>query len=345
MHIISKKLFFWKTNVFLLASVVFFAVAHSTFALTITPIKLELQADPGQTVKQEITLYNEKDTSEVLYISYANFEASGESGNPTFVDAKDDIGSWMKAAERVSIAAKSSQIVPLIITVPKDATPGGHFAAVFWGTVPTDKKASQVSIGAKTGLLVLLSVRGDVNEDGGILEFNTKNKQSFYTSLPVTFYYRFQNNGDDRVKPVGEIAIKNMLGLSAKRIAGNPVDGNVLPRSTRKIEAIWQGNDGVAPLSDKTGGNFFNKVGHEWRNFAFGHYVAHASLSYGLKNQVTTAKIGFWVFPWHLTVFALAILLVLYFGSRKFIQHYNAWVISKAEEMIRREMSKKKTKV
>ncbi len=328
----------------ILAVFLFVASANSAHALTITPIRLELKANPGQVIKQEITLFNEHESEEVLYVSYANFEASGDSGNPTFVDPKDDLGTWMNAAQKVTIAPKSSQIVPLIINVPQDATPGGHFAAVFWGTVPPGNTSNQVSIGAKTGVLVLLSVSGSVSEDGGIIEFNTKDKSRFYTSLPISFFYKFQNNGGDRVKPTGQIVMKNMIGITSARVPGNPVDGNVLPNSTRKIETTWQGKDGSTPITDEDQGNFFTKVGREWRNFAFGHYKANITLSYGVKNQVAVASVGFWVFPWHLTIFVIVLIIIVYYFGRKLIRHYNEWVIGRAEEMLRREQSRKRDK-
>ena len=331
-------------KVLFVTAIIFFSFTSSASALTITPIRLELKANPGQVVRQEITLFNEHDTEEVLYVSYANFEASGDTGNPTFVDAKEDLGTWMNAAEKVTIAAKSSQIVPLVITVPHDATPGGHFAAVFWGTVPPGSTSNQVSIGAKTGVLVLLSVSGAVSEDGGIIEFDTKENRRFYTSLPVNFYYRFQNNGGDRVKPIGEIVMRNMIGLRTANVPGNPVDGNILPNSTRKIETAWQGKDGSTPVDETNQGNFFTKAGREWRNFAFGYYKANLSLSYGAKNQISTASLGFWVFPWHLTIFIIVAGLIIFYVGRKLIRRYNRWVIGRAEEMLRREQERKKGK-
>ncbi len=317
--------------------IVFFATATYASALTITPIRFEVKADPGQIVKEEVTLYNEHDTVEKLYVTYANFEATGENGNPTFVDAKDDLGTWMSTPAVATIAPKSSQIVPLTISVPRDASPGGHFAAVFWGTVPPNGNSNQVSIGAKTGVLVLLSVNGAVNVNGGIIEYGTKDHARVYTSLPIAFYYRFQNNGGDRVKPTGNIVMKDMVGLTAARVPGNPVDGNVLPDSTRRIETVWQGKDGSTPVSDADQGNFFTKVGREWRNFAFGYYRANISLSYGTTNQVAVASLGLWVLPWHLTLFVLVVALVAWFLLRKGIKKYNRWVIARAGEMLRNE--------
>ena len=60
--------------------------------------------------------------------------------------------------------------------------------------------------------LSLVSKYGEIDEKGGILEFGTVNNQTFFTALPVSFTYRFQNSGSDRVKPDGFVNIKNIFG-------------------------------------------------------------------------------------------------------------------------------------
>ena len=324
--------------IFLFMAFLFFFNANNASALTFTPVRLEITGDPGQVLSKEMTLINERTTPETYYSSYMNFEAQGETGTPNFVDAKEDLGTWMKAPDAVVLAPGQSKIVPITITIPKDADPGGHFAVVFWGTTPNNSTSgNQVSIGAKSGILILLRVNGDVSENGGVLEFATKNKQTFYTSLPVTFYYRFQNSGDDRIKPAGDVIMKNMIGLTGAKISGNPVEGNILPHSVRKFETTWQGKDGPDPVEEKDQGNFFNKVSREWNNFAFGRYNAHLMLTYGTKNEIATATFPFWVFPWHLLLFVIVSLIVIFYVGRKLIRKYNQWVIEKAEEMIKRE--------
>lgn len=317
--------------------VTIFSPIHKSFALTLTPIRLEINGDTGQTLSEEMTLINERDTEETYYSSYANFEAQGESGSPSFVEAKDDIGTWMSAVPSIVLPPKSSKIVQVKIAIPSNADAGGHFGAIFWGTTPPNNTGTSVSIGAKTGMLVLLRVNGDVAEKGGVLEFATQNKQTYFTSLPISFYYRFQNNGGDRIKPTGDILMKDTIGLTGAKISANPVEGNILPNQVRKFETVWQGKDGPTPLDDKSQGNFFNKVGYEWRNFAFGRYKAEMNLSYGTKNEVATAVFSFWVFPWHLTLLSIIALLIIFFGGKFLIKKYNHWVISQAEAMIKRE--------
>ncbi|HEV7424575.1 MAG TPA: hypothetical protein VGO21_05335, partial [Candidatus Paceibacterota bacterium] len=313
--------------------VCFLGLSTLVHAFTLSPIRLEISGDPGQIVVQQMTLINELTTTETYYSSYLNFQAEGETGTPTFVFAKDDLGTWMQVPESVTLAPGESKVVPVKITIPQNADPGGHFAAIFWATTPTNKAPGSVAIGAKTGMLVLLHVSGAVDEKGGILEFVTKDKQTFYTSLPISFFYRFQNNGGDRIKPDGDIAFKNILGLTSDKIPANPVDGNILPNSIRKFETVWQSKDGPATSKERDQGNFLNKVGYEWNNFAFGHYTAELNLTYGTTKEVATAVFSFWVFPWHLIIFLIILLLLIFFIARVIIRHYNHWVILKAEEL------------
>jgi len=335
---INKKRFFLPIFIFLV--VVFVYPSSKVIALTITPVRLEISGDPGEVLNQEMTLFNERETTETYFVSYSNFEAQGETGDPAFVDARDDLGTWMQAPYSVSVAPKEFKTVPINITIPKNAEPGGHFAAIFWGTIPPNTNANAVTIGAKTGLLILLRVNGDVNENGGLIEFSTKNKQKFYTALPVSFSYRFQNTGGDRIKPKGEIKMKDIFGITEKKISGNPVDGNILPNSVRKFETVWEGKDGPIPLGKNEQGNFFNKVRYEWRNFALGYYNAKASLSYGTKGEIALGSFSFWVFPWHLIIVLLVLLSLIYFIVKKLLKNYHNWVIQKAKEMLKLEREK-----
>ena len=306
-----------------------FAPAHKAHALTLTPIRLEVAGDPGQTLTEHVTLINELKTSETFYTSFENFSAQGETGDPTWSIPTDDLGTWMSADGTVTLLPGEQKNITFTIAIPKDAEPGGHFAGIFWGTTPELQPGGQVAIGAKTGVLVLLSVSGATNEKGGILEFATKNKQTFFTALPVDFYYRFQNSGSDRVKPDGSIVLKDTIGLASAEISGNPIQGNILPNSVRKLESMW-GTPDTETSSDR---GFFAQAGYEWHNFAFGHYTAKLNLTYGKNNEMVVASYGFWVFPWQLTIIVIVLLALLYLIIHTGLRRYNKWVIGRAEKM------------
>ncbi len=320
---------------FLVPVLCFGVFAPSAHALTLTPPRLEISGDPGTTITEQMTVINDQRTIGTYYSSYANFEAQGDSGTPTLVNATDDLGTWMSVPSSIVLAPSASQVVTISIAIPKNATPGGHFAAIFWGTQPnTGDATNNVGIGAKTGMLVLLTVSGNISEQGGVTSFDTVNGKHSFTALPIPFFYTFENGGGDRIKPTGDILMKDTIGITGARVAGNPVDGNVLPNSTRRFTTVWQGDAGATGVVPK---GFFAAAGYEFHNFALGRYTAHLELSYGTKGEMTDSVVHFYVWPWQLILLVLVSLLILILIARYLILHGEKWVVGKAEVMLEKE--------
>jgi hypothetical protein len=217
--------------------------------------------------------------------------------------------------------------IPFSIKVPKGAEAGGHFAAIFLSTAPPSTKGGQVSVGAKIGVLVLLRVSGDIKEGGGVLDFKTLENQSFFTSLPVNFSYRFQNSGNDRVNPSGTIQINNSFGLKSDVVDANPAKGNILPQSIRRFDVVW-GQD-VNSLKE----GFVESLKAQFKHFAFGFYTAHLELIYGTNGTTSLSK-TFFVFPWQLLLVSFFILGFGFIILRQIIVRYNRWIIQKAQQNI-----------
>lgn len=304
-----------------IASSVFF-----TQALTISPARLEFAADPGTNVAGEFTIVNEQDSDQIYYTSVENFEAQGESGTPNFTKSKEGFSSWVQVVEKVEIKKGEKIKVPFTVNVPQGADAGGHFAAIFLSTIPPTTGAGEVSVGAKVGMLMLLKVNGDIKEDGGVVSFVLKQGGHVVTSLPVDFVYRFNNNGNDRIKPTGTTTIKNMFGMTTQQINANSNEGNVLPNSVRRFEMKW-GSEEPIPASAP----FFDHVGYQMRNFALGLYFADLNITFGTKSA--TESLYLVVFPWHLLVIVLAILTVVILALRFMLHRYNNFIIAQARAM------------
>lgn len=317
--------------IFLAVIISFVYCNNSAQALTISPARIEVSGDPGTVISKEITLLNDsKAGEETYYVSYSNFEAQGETGSPLFVEPKGDLGTWMNAGQSVTLKANESKKIPLVITIPKDAYSGGHFAVVFFGNNPDN--GGQVSVGAKTGTLVLLTVNGDVLEAGGLSSFNTQNHKLFYNTLPVSLEYRWKNDGNDRVKPEGKVTIRNMFYIPVAHIDANAVSGNILPHSTRLFNVEWlkykAPKDEVVSRSFVS--SFFERADYQWKNFAVGPYIAHLNLTYGKDNLQSSKTILFFVFPWQLLIIILVVLVVVFYVGRKLLKSYNQRIIEKA---------------
>jgi hypothetical protein len=306
----------------LLVACFFIGVQHAS-ALTISPVKVEVAGDPGQTLRGELELLNEQPETKTFFSSFENFEPSGDTGSPKFVGATDGLATWLGAQSSVVVATGETVKVPYTITIPADAEAGGYFAAIFWGEQdPTTEVAGEVSIGGKLGVLILLRVNGDIVEEAGITEFTTTNDGFFYNGIPINFSYKFSNDGGDRVVPLGDITITNIFGGETAAISANRTEGSVLPGSARRFSATW-GESVTATTSQ----GFFATAKSQLSDFHFGFYKAELSLVYGATNQTATDSIRIFIFPWQLLTLCLITLLLAILALKR----YNSWIISKSK--------------
>lgn len=330
-----------------------FAPNQDAKALTVSPVRIELSGDPGENLVSDIVLLNEQDKAMTFYFSAENFEAQGEDGTPNFVSGDTGLASWISLLPAVEgedpntvvLGAQETVSRTFSVTIPENAAPGGHFAALFFAdSAPSD--SSSVAVGAKVGILVLLTVSGEFEESGDLLSFTTKDDQSFYESLPVHFEYRFQNEGADRVVPQGIIEITNIFGMTKEEVSINAAQNNVLPQSIRKYEETWGEALVFAEGEGKPG--FFSTLKHQLKNFACGRYTASLNLVYGTDETEVKSSVTFWVFPWQLLLtIALTGFFTLVFLTFV-VRRYNHWIIAQAvaarRAPVKKPSSKKKQK-
>lgn len=325
-------------NKYTFATIIIIAVSmpHSLWAMTVSPPRMEIFADPGENIELSIKLLNETADEVVLYSSTLNFTADEkQEGVPKFYDlpsADSSLANWIKIDKGpISISSGQVKEINFNIDVPQNADPGGHYAAIFFGTEPPGgSSGSGIGISGKVGTLLLLNISGDVLEAGKITEFKTQETTLFYDSLPVKFVVNFQNSGNVHLKPQGEIIITNLFGYEAGRLLINEegVSGarNVLPQSSRHFEAEWPSG-----WIKDYGNNFAGKLGSQWHNFAIGRYSASVELKYGSSSgSKTTGALFFWVFPWQIMLAGLlsAVLAVLLLAVS--VKKYNKWVVKRA---------------
>ncbi|MFM2330852.1 MAG: hypothetical protein RLZZ26_359 [Candidatus Parcubacteria bacterium] len=268
------------------------ALAQSVgLSVSITPPLFDLTIGPGDTWSSSVKVIN-TGTSPTTYYSYvADFKATGETGNASFVpllNEKNDptlhaysLASWISlSTEPVTVPASGSGQIPFTIHVPAEAEPGGHYAAVLIGTQPSTGSTTagtQVNIASYVSSLLFVKIKGDVIENGRIREFSTS--QSLYQSSNADFTLRFENTGNTHVQPQGNIVIYNMWGRERGTVSINQDEGNfgnVLPGSVRRFQFSWTGDN----------------------PFDIGRYSAVATLAFGQDGKKNvSATTYFWVIP------------------------------------------------
>jgi hypothetical protein len=297
-----------------------FGLTSQAFALTISPVKVEVSGDPGQTLTGEIELFNEQMDTKTLFSSFENFEPSGDTGSPKFTSGDTGLATWMSITPQVVLKSSETKKVPYSITIPPDAEPGGYFSAIFWSEYnPAVTDESVVSIGGKLGVLILLRVNGDIKEAAGISSFGIEDEAWWYSQLPINFVYRFNNQGGDRVVPLGDIVIRNTFGGLTATLPANATEGSVLPNSIRKFQSQW----GVTPPATEEQ-TFLLTVNKQFSDFHFGRYTANVSVLYGQENQVASDSFTFYIIPWQLLLVSLIPILAFVL----FLKLYARWIIA-----------------
>jgi hypothetical protein len=308
-------------------------VAFRAEAVRLSPVRAEFEVSPGESVTGSVKVHNNESRPLTLYTSAQTFQAQGETGSPELVESKTGFPAWISMEPAVYVPVGETVTLDYSITVPSDATPGGNFGAIVLS--PETGGSGNVVIGSKIAMLVFLRVAGDINEEGGIIEF--KPERRVFSALPVSLMYRFNNNGGDRLLPQGHIKVRSLVGIRTGKFDANPVIGNVLPQSVRSFTVEWargaseqQRTTQSVEYKEYLESGFFGKAGYQLRNFGFGFYFATVAVDYGFSSELSDrSTTWFIVFPWQLIICLVVILGALYAIGRYGMRAYSARIIKR----------------
>ncbi len=296
----------------LLAGVGAFPVAaQESQTLSVSPTLFEMQASPGQTWQSEIRVINVNEYDLTVYPEAVNFAPLGEDGRGDLIPILEEetrgqsLAEWVQMSDEAVVVPRQQTVtIPITITVPPDAAPGGHYAAILIGTKqPKDEdQVSQVQTAQFVTSLLFVRVAGDVVESADIRELTAS--AAIVQKPEISLDMRFENEGNVHVQPQGDIKIYNMWGEERGIIPINHQThfGNVLPASIRKFSFAWKGDT-----------SFFD----------IGRYRAVATLGYGTETkQFVTATTYFWVVPYVTLFIIIASLFIIGKLSLWFVRRY-----------------------
>lgn len=296
-------------------------------ALEIGPPLLNLSGNPGQTIKASVNLRDITDGNLVVTNQVNDFIAGGEDGTPKIIldtaqSASDpySIRDWITPVPQLLLKSKEIRVIPITITIPANASPGGYYGVVRFTGTPPELKDSGVSLAASLGALIILRVNGQAKESLSVEQFfaNTANKPtsttpiSLFETAPVTFVQRIKNTGNLHEEPAGLVTVTDMFGNTVATLGVNQPVHDVLPGSVRRFESVLDSS------------NIGNRI-------LFGLYHAKLDITYGTDKQKLTSEITFWVIPYKAIIAIIIGLVLLFFGFRFFIRRYNRIIIARAK--------------
>ncbi len=257
-----------------------------------------LVVKPGEKTQATLRVQNNS-TKAVTITSLAQdfiVQSDGETPVPVLggeeVSNRWSLASWMIIAPNEQLVGAGQTVgVNVLIEVPADALPGGHYAMVLHqpstpgASVKALDGAANISaseITQKVGTLVYLRVEGPINYEAFVRGFTAP---KFTEYGPVPFSFTADNRSDVHIRPQATIAIYDLLNRKVESIQVEPK--NVFPFTSRLFEAEWR------------------------RTWGWGYYRAQLTMSFGDQGQTITASIPFWFFPVKLVLAGLVGVLTL----------------------------------
>jgi hypothetical protein len=256
--------------------------------LQISPFLIDINVAKGQVSSvQEVVIQNNTDEAKKLTVEVKDFEP-GANGQPDFTlnsqegDNKTfSLANWVefidlgpgqsgdKTNSRFELKPGGKKAIKFTINPPKDAEEGTHYASVVFRSAPTEGESSTVNSAQAIGAIVLVKY-GEALESG-----------------EASASIEFKNTGNVHLKPKGEVQVVDMFGRVAKTLYINKDGANVLPKSSRNFQSVW-----------------------EFGDFTIGRYKLVSKITFGdAKQEIYTEKV-----IWVLSASILALLLGMIFG-------------------------------
>lgn len=272
------------------------------------PGKVDTAIGPGESRTIEMTVTNR--TGETRQFNFTFEDAEGTNDPERALVLLGDSRGPYSMKDYVSVPHMNFElghnqraIIPVTITIPPDAEPGGLYGSVLVDTVAVEGEAGntggtvpQSAIIARIGTLFFITIPGDVERAGSLTRFSTLPEQKFFQSGPVNFGILFENTGPIHLAPYGELRITNILGEEVGFVELEP--WFALPMSVRMREVLWD------------------------REWLFGRYTATVQVNRSYDDIVDVMEYSFWVLPWKVIAVACIIVFVILFLIRAFFRSF-----------------------
>ena len=248
------------------------------------PGKFDLVIAPGESAQAPITITNRSGERKVFTITTEDMAGSNDPLEASVL-LGDDRGPYtlrdflQVTAAEFYLEPGQRATVPVTVSLPFDAEPGGRYGSLLVQTASTGDTTENVpstAIVSRIAILYFVTTPGELERSGELINFNTLPDQSYFSKGPISFGLLYENTGTVHTNPSGFVRIYNLFGTEVGTV---PVQAwFALPESTRLREVTWE------------------------RELLFGRYTAVAEISRGYGSIIDTRTTNFWVVDWMILV-------------------------------------------
>ncbi|KKU82768.1 MAG: hypothetical protein UY10_C0024G0004 [Microgenomates group bacterium GW2011_GWA2_47_8] len=284
--------------------------ATDQVSLTAIPPRLgedgKLKLKPGEKAQIDVRVRNSSTKVVSVKSSAIDFIVDEDGKTPVPLEGTAEtnnrwsLASWLTVApSQNTLQPNESGSISVVIDVPNDALPGGHYAMVVHqpttGALDGENAGSATGINQRVGTLLYVIVDGPINEAAFIRDFSFTDFMEFG---PVPFSFAVENESDVHIRPQMNIDIYNLFGRKVTTI--QPTTKNIFPYESRSFSGQWEQIWGTGP------------------------YTARLTMSFGDHGAVVIARTSFWLLPVKLVIALIAligILIIAFISIRRHIIH------------------------
>lgn len=284
---------------------------------TVGPGKTEVFLDPGGETTREVYVTNRTGRTTDFRITLEDFMGTRTGETPLVLLGAErgpySLKDYLKPeALEFTLAHGQRMVLPVEISIPENAEPGGRYGAVLVSAVPPELEGGvaegetkgQIRVVGRVSCLFFVRVKGDVSESGFLRALRMADGKKIYQKGPLSFELLFENNGSVHLNPYGIIEIKNLLGKKIGEVEIQP--WFAMPDSLRSRVVTFE------------------------RKWLFGRYIATAKINRGYKDIIDEKSVTFWVLPWIIILPVLIAIVLLVLFARWFLRKFEIRLKKKA---------------
>lgn len=309
------------------------AQAVHSLNLTLSPVTLQLETDPGNPVTSQIKIRNNSDFPEHLKITIGKFTADASGAKPRLMDPEpgDEYLTWIRLPEPVfDVGPGEWKTVDFSFNPPESAALSYFYTLQVSRNVVIRPGGSETAITGVPSILLLANVHSPfAKRELSLEQFNVS--QSVFEYLPEEFVVKIKNSGNIYAMPSGNIFIDGQGKKDLAVLSLNPAQSSILPQTSREFRVKW--DEGFPRFVTETDENGKEKRRLEWdfskaHLFRIGKFTAHLILVYdnGERDVPVESFVTFWVIPWKIIGITILIALFVLLGIRSVLRSVIAFI-------------------
>ena len=305
---------------------------ESAINLTLSPISIQLDVNPGQSETSQIKIRNNGTEDEPLKVSFGTF---GFNERTQQIDLNQELPGeslgWISVdLPEIVVKPGEWETVNVTFAPPADSALTYYYAVIFSRIDQVVPEGATTRVTGAPAVLVLTNVVSPLSKRELQLESFSVPKV-WVEFLPQSFLLKIRNSGNIHLSPIGNIFIDGMGKKDIAVLPANPKNTVILPGSMRELTSTWEDGfprwqtkmtDGQ-PVRDEAG---VVRQELKWDfsqadRFRIGKYTAHLLLVYdnGERDIPIESYVSFWVIPWRISLAIVAITIFFLAGLRSFI--------------------------